>query len=624
MRKSQTSDSRLIACAGYAQPSIICAVLATLLLLAVAPARADWPNTNATKWVQYPITTASGTNALDIDVLDSEVTDDFPCYSAGPVTDIHVWGAWLNDQIDTNATFIVWIATNAFAPSDLWSQVFGPGQYTARKVYTNTEAFWNMGQVIGSSQYLWQYNFYPTNPFVQQGSPSAPVTYWLGIAQWYTGSNSKFGWKCSSNHWGSGAVGAWNLLPLPGIDMSFALTTRSCSSATPPTAQITSPSSTNVCSMVNVVGSASDPGGLPVGYTLQYQYLPWNSAPGPLMTFASGSGPVVNGLLGVWDNSTLPAGSYHLHLVVTNNCNLSTTADAYVYVCGTGMSDHSVSWPVAGSVVGGSVCIKGFVWDTCFSYYVVEYRPAGVGNFQPVDAAHPTYTSVVYNDVLAWWKTTDATGVPLVADGKYDIRVTTCNCCGNCVTNPVFTVIVDNTPPIATITSPQSCTRVSGLVPVVGAVADNNWGTWLLQYSDPDTHSWVTIISASASQSGVLGVWDTTRLPACSYVLRLWAQDSAVLQCDPDLHHTTEYLVPVTTQDCPIPPSVGASMISNAAVVSVTGQTNVSYTVEYTPVLPPTGSWTILSNFVLTQSPERVLDYSISNIPQRFYRARTP
>ena len=59
-------------------------------------------------------------------------------------------------------------------------------------------------------------------------------------------------------------------------------------------------------------------------------------------------------------------------------------------------------------------------------------------------------------------------------------------------------------------------------------------------------------------------------------------------------------------------------------MVSLTGQTNVSYTVEYTPVLPPTGSWTVLSNFVLTHNPQQVLDFSISNTPERFYRARTP
>src|SRR5947209_8506514 len=35
----------------------------------------------------------------------SNCADDFLCRSYGNITDIHIWGSWLNDQVDPNTTF---------------------------------------------------------------------------------------------------------------------------------------------------------------------------------------------------------------------------------------------------------------------------------------------------------------------------------------------------------------------------------------------------------------------------------------------------------------------------------------------------------------------------------------
>ena len=77
MKKSQPARclGRLIACAAFTRLSAVTSILATLLVLAVAPARADWPNTNATKFVQYPDTTS---NAMDIYTSwNTALADDF-------------------------------------------------------------------------------------------------------------------------------------------------------------------------------------------------------------------------------------------------------------------------------------------------------------------------------------------------------------------------------------------------------------------------------------------------------------------------------------------------------------------------------------------------------------------
>src|SRR5271165_4505513 len=47
------------------------------------------------------------------DVRDSKnqivLADDFPCNQTGPITDIHIWGSWLSDQIGTVTNFTLYI-----------------------------------------------------------------------------------------------------------------------------------------------------------------------------------------------------------------------------------------------------------------------------------------------------------------------------------------------------------------------------------------------------------------------------------------------------------------------------------------------------------------------------------
>ena len=51
---------------------------------------------------------------------------------------------------------------------------------------------------------IWQYNFYPTDPYNQQGSLTAPLTYWLAVS---AGTNTAaFGWKSTTNQWNDASV----------------------------------------------------------------------------------------------------------------------------------------------------------------------------------------------------------------------------------------------------------------------------------------------------------------------------------------------------------------------------------------------------------------------------------
>ena len=83
-------------------------VAAFLMLLAVRPAQADWPNNNPTKYYQPPDLTDVGYNVLAAQPpagtgqgLPLILADDFPCQQTGPITDIHIWASWLGDAATT-------------------------------------------------------------------------------------------------------------------------------------------------------------------------------------------------------------------------------------------------------------------------------------------------------------------------------------------------------------------------------------------------------------------------------------------------------------------------------------------------------------------------------------------
>lgn len=225
-------------------------------------------DTNAVKFYQPPQTAPQqGFNVRDSrDAI--ALADDFLCTRTGPVSGIHVWGSWLNDLHGSVSNFWIGIyndvpavilpgTTQVLANSHpgalLWYQNFGAtsGQFT-ESYYTNAiEYFYNPtnNQIIGQDTQVYQYCFFPTNPFVQQGTPNAPTNYWLAIrAQVYdTNTAVIYGWKSSAVPYNDPAVwgtfvggfpnGTWQSMtnPLTGqqFDLSMLLTTMTTTNCTP-------------------------------------------------------------------------------------------------------------------------------------------------------------------------------------------------------------------------------------------------------------------------------------------------------------------------------------------------------------------------------------------------------
>lgn len=233
------------------------------------PPPTDCVDTNTVKYVQWP-NVQNGYDVWNSSTFPPNVTDgpwlladDFVCTNTGPITDIHLWGSWLNNFVASNSiTFWLGIFTDVAAnpptepfshPGNLiWNQCFGPGQYSEMPWSPASEQFIDPGppSFLGTDNEVWYYCFFPTNPPTQQGLPAAPKRYWLAVyALLPAGTADYFGWKTTTNvqndvsvhlpfnppacpNLATGTVlGGWLRTFAPGVpqaplDLAFKITTR--------------------------------------------------------------------------------------------------------------------------------------------------------------------------------------------------------------------------------------------------------------------------------------------------------------------------------------------------------------------------------------------------------------
>jgi hypothetical protein len=241
-------------------------VVAVMLVVAVAQvARADWdPNTADPRLatnhkMHYPQMPDASPLGLDVDATDLHgffVADDWRCSQTGPVTDIHIWGSWLNDIVGNEHG---WVGFHLFVHGDIpatanplgpysmpsqpiWEGFFGPELYQYREYMPAEERFIDprLGQPIGIDHMIYQYNF-KIDPAVAFEQKEGQI-YWLSVqAIVDAADNPVFGWKTSLDHfnddavWGDGQgvpPGMWSELRYPSwhqlagqsMDMAFVIT----------------------------------------------------------------------------------------------------------------------------------------------------------------------------------------------------------------------------------------------------------------------------------------------------------------------------------------------------------------------------------------------------------------
>ena len=303
---------------------------------------------------------------------------------------------------------------------------------------------------------------------------------------------------------------------------------------TPPSISMTSPAPLAcLCDIVPIVGSVQGTSGDLREYRVEYV----NASGGSWNLIASSTTEVPLGLLGYWDLNAVPLeGYYILQLTAEDVCGNSGSIATVVWV-DKHIDSVQLHAPAAGEILGGTVCADGTVWDTCPDNLTrLEYRPLG-GNFVNFDTVYPHW---IINNPLGSWNTLLNT-----PDGNYEIRLTGQDSCGYSGTDSRF-VTVDNTAPIAVISSPMSCSFVNGVVQVVGTANDANLARWDLYFSGGDFHTW-NLINGNTTPvvNNVLANWNTAGLSPCAYTLRLVVTDRAVVNCNDAMHNQREYITAV-------------------------------------------------------------------------------
>ena len=219
------------------------AILALAALLALAGrASADWdpiPPENPTNHKMHFPQMPDYDTGLDVNATAPKIlADDFLCTQTGPITDIHIWGSWLDDQfplvpdpiggtlvpdpgaIDFRLSLHGNIPDDPDNPDDfsrpddeIWSGIFPAGTFAHRITATDaTEGFFDPNvpvgepQIIGTDSLVVQYNF-----FMDPLAPDTPrqeedKIYWLDVSAVPHDPNTLFGWKSSLDHWEDDAV----------------------------------------------------------------------------------------------------------------------------------------------------------------------------------------------------------------------------------------------------------------------------------------------------------------------------------------------------------------------------------------------------------------------------------
>ena len=242
----------------------------TMVLLFSAVALCDWNPEDPAKWIQMPDLTETG---IDICVDDTgdigprTIGDDFQCTETGPITDVHLWGSWLNDDKGQITAIHLSFYTddpvgdggtdpdNEYSKPDVlkWERWFDSSQFVERSYYKLTdgvyEGWWDpregaSGYIPDGDTEVWQINIDILEEpfFIQEGTPDEPVIYWLVVQVKIDQSieGTSFGWKTrdrEDGHFMDDAVWMgfdWVELRYPqghlyyrdSIDMAFVITGR--------------------------------------------------------------------------------------------------------------------------------------------------------------------------------------------------------------------------------------------------------------------------------------------------------------------------------------------------------------------------------------------------------------
>jgi len=185
---------------------------------------------------------------MDVECMKNRpilLADDFLCKSTGAITNIVVWGSWLNDVLPepvlgqpaaSNVSFTLSIhadipkgqAADWSMPGEvLWWTNFVLGEFAVEIGAEGLQEGWydpaTPNYLFPGDTNCWRYTFPidPARAFVQTGTVDNPVVYWLDVQAQPINmmGEARFGWKTTppTNRWNDAACWAPEVEPYAGF-----------------------------------------------------------------------------------------------------------------------------------------------------------------------------------------------------------------------------------------------------------------------------------------------------------------------------------------------------------------------------------------------------------------------
>lgn len=203
---------------------------------------------------------------------------------------------------------------------------------------------------------------------------------------------------------------------------------------------------------------------------------------------------------------------------VTMNRLLGDYGDYDLVVDFTFTETAEITSPHVGDVVAGWVDVLGTASSASLDRW--ELRAGPTPSIYPELIAQGNAN--VFNSEFGSWNT------GAVVDGNYYLELTVTDIQGNQAITQVGPVLVDNTAPVAVISSPVENGTIATTVTISGTAVDANIDSWVLAYSLLPDGPWVNLAFGTTNVfNGTLGVWDTRSLPNGTYYLWLAVSDRA-------------------------------------------------------------------------------------------------
>ncbi|MEA3494010.1 MAG: Ig-like domain-containing protein [Candidatus Margulisiibacteriota bacterium] len=252
-------------------------------------------------------------------------------------------------------------------------------------------------------------------------------------------------------------------------------------------------------------------------YTIKYGY---GIEPTRWFSLASDTASKT-GTIYSWDTPNVKDGYYTIKVDAADKAGNSSNRE-FVITIDNAPAVAKIHEPTANQVVKGTVAVSGIACDADFTTYNFKKYEISVGaGLVPVQWT--TIESLVVpkiNETLANWNT-----APL-ADGTYTLRLRAEDISG--ITEDTKTIVIDNTLPTASISSPSQGQTVNGSIEITGTASDTNIAEYKVYYKQSSSSTWTEIGSGTSPLvASTLAAWDTTNVGDGSYSIKLLVKDQA-------------------------------------------------------------------------------------------------